>query len=143
MSFFGRSRLSASNLAAFAASESFATIYEEGVKNWLEAVSEVEKGIESGSLHLPNGIALSRYMHESWETGRFWLSYATRKTWAFDEIYWSFLDERFFGKRLDGTSRSQLWTTRLDMLTDRGKGLVEPFVERRLEETKVRKLVDD
>lgn len=122
--------------------ESFAEIYEERVKIWLEAVREVEREFEPESLRLPHGITLSRYMRESWETGRFWLSYATRKTWAFDEIYWKFLDERFFGKRPDGISRAQLWTTRLDLLTERERDLIEPFVERRLEETKVRKLVD-
>lgn len=121
----------------------FTEIYEDRLGIWLEAVEEVEKELEPGSLRLPHGFPLSRYMRESWETGRFWLSYATRKTWAFDEIYWKFLDERFFGKRPDGTSEAQLWETRLDLLTDRERGSMEDFVERRLEETKERKLVDN
>lgn len=122
--------------------EAFAEIYNERVNTWLEAVREVERESEPGSFRIPHGIALSRYMRESWETGRFWLSYATRKTWAFDEIYWKFLDERFFGKRPDRISREQLWTTRLDLLTENERGLIELFVGKRMEETKVRKLVD-
>jgi hypothetical protein len=42
---------------------------------------------------------LSEYMRESWETGRLWLTYASRMSWAFDNIYWKSLNERFFGNR--------------------------------------------
>lgn len=122
--------------------EHFTEIYDIRVKMWLEAVEEVERELEPGSLRLPHGVGLSRYMRESWETGRFWLSYATRRTWAFDEIYWKYLDERFFGKRPSGISRSQLWTTRLHLLTGREREVMEPFVQRRMEETRARKLVD-
>lgn len=122
--------------------ERFIEIYDDRVKTWLEAVEDVEKEPEFECLHLPHGIGLSRYMRESWETGRFWLSYATRRAWAFDQIYWKYLDERFFGKRPNDVSREQLWTTRLSLLTDRERDFMEPFVQKRMEETKVRKLID-
>ncbi|KAJ0107756.1 hypothetical protein J7T55_000018 [Diaporthe amygdali] len=122
--------------------ECFTKVYEKRVKTWLEAVEEVEKKVDPVSLRLPHGMALSRYMRESWETGRFWLSYAIRKTWAFDQIYWKYLDERFFGKRPDGLPRAQLWTTRLHLLNDRERDQMESFVQKRMEETKVRKLID-
>ncbi|KAG8162924.1 hypothetical protein KVR01_007402 [Diaporthe batatas] len=120
----------------------FIKTYDDRVKIWLEAVKDVEKEPDFASLGLPDGIGMSRYMRESWETGRFWLSYATRKVWGFDEIYWKCLDERFFGKRPCGVPREKLWTTRLHLLTDRERELMEPFVQRRGEETNERKLID-
>lgn len=122
--------------------EGFIETYDDRIKTWLEAVGDVEKEAEFSCLGLPHGIGLSRYMRESWETGRFWLSYATRKIWGFDEIYWKCLDERFFGKRPHDVPREQLWTTRLHLLTDREREFMEPFVQRRGEETKARKLID-
>jgi hypothetical protein len=122
--------------------EGFIKTYNDRVETWLEAVEGVEKEPEFGCLGLPRGIGISRYMRESWETGRFWLSYATRKAWGFDEIYWKCLDERFFGKRPDGVPREKLWTTRLHLLTDRERELMEPFVQRRGEETEEVKLID-
>jgi hypothetical protein len=32
------------------------------------------------------------------ETGHFWETFAARRTWAFDAIYWKLLDEKFFWK---------------------------------------------
>ncbi|POS71615.1 phosphotransferase [Diaporthe helianthi] len=122
--------------------EGFIKTYNDRVKTWLEAVEDVEKESEFASLGLPHGIGMSRYMRESWETGRFWLSYATRKAWGFDEVYWKCLDERLFGKRPDDVPRERLWTTRLHLLTDRERDFLEPFVRRRGEETKERKLID-
>lgn len=122
--------------------EGFTQIYDDRVKTWLEAVEDVEKEPGLERVSLPHGIGLSRYMRESWETGRFWLSYATRRVWAFDEIYWKHLDERFFGKRSGDVRREQLWTTRLNLLTDRERDFMEPLVQKRMEETKERKLID-
>jgi len=81
-------------------------------------------------------------MRESWETGRFWLSYAARKSWAFDALFWEFLDERFFGTRENRVPRAKLWKTRLHLLSEAEKIGMEPFVERKMEETKERKLVE-
>lgn len=122
--------------------EGFIETYDDRIKTWIEAVEDVEKKPEFAGLGLPEGIAMSRYMCESWETGRFWLSYATRKVWGFDEVYWKCLDERFFGKRQSGVPRERLWTTRLHFLTDRERNFMEPFVQMRAEETKERKLID-
>ncbi|KAK1991217.1 phosphotransferase [Colletotrichum falcatum] len=64
---------------------------------WLKAMEDQEKG----AVFL-DGMTLSEHMRESWETGRFWLNYAARKSWAFDAVFWNFLDERFLGR---GTRR--------------------------------------
>ena len=85
---------------------------------------------------------LSTYMRESWETGRFWLNYAARKSWAFDSIYWKYLDERFFGKRGSNAQNHELWKARVDLLTDKERMAMEPFVERKMMESKDRALID-
>ncbi|KAI9162701.1 Low-affinity potassium transport protein [Paramyrothecium foliicola] len=67
--------------------------YEKRLKTWLEALKDTEKDMP------PDSLPLSEYMRDSWDTGRFWLNYAARKSWAFDFIYWKYLEERFFGER--------------------------------------------
>lgn len=84
--------------------------YEPRMRIWLSAIKKAEDASEfEQRLEVP----LSTYMRESWETGRFWLSYAARKSWAFDAIFWKFLDERFFGDRQTGVPKEELWKTRL------------------------------
>ncbi|KAK4034488.1 phosphotransferase [Parachaetomium inaequale] len=98
-------------------------VYEARLKTWLAAVERAEDSIPDGHpSDLP--VPLSTYMRESWETGRFWLSYGARKSWAFDMAYWKFLDER------------------LHLLTDRERAALEPFVERKMRESKDRIIVD-
>ncbi|CEJ93702.1 hypothetical protein VHEMI09275 [[Torrubiella] hemipterigena] len=67
----------------------WSNVFESRMPVGLAAVRQVEKRLNC-SFPLP-----SQYMQESWLTGRFWLTYAARKSWAFDAIYWNFLDERF------------------------------------------------
>jgi hypothetical protein len=118
--------------------------YETRLETWIAAVKRAEDSLsgaaagQEGALPAP----LSTYMRESWETGRFWLSYGARKSWAFDMAYWRFLDERFFGKRPDGVLKEDLWKTRIDLLTDQERAAMEPFVERKLEEAKERVIVN-
>ncbi|CZT05325.1 uncharacterized protein RAG0_11474 [Rhynchosporium agropyri] len=85
---------------------------------------------------------LSAYMRESWETGRFWLTYAARKSWAFDVIYWKYLDERFFGRSEDHVAENELWKTRAHLLSEGARAAMEPFVARKVDEMKERKLVE-
>jgi hypothetical protein len=85
---------------------------------------------------------LSRYMRESWQTGRFFLSYAVRKSWAFDAMYWSFLDERFFGDRDSSVTKDDLWKTRVHLLSEEEREAMEPFVKRKIEEGKERKIME-
>jgi hypothetical protein len=116
-------------------------VYEAGLKTWPAAVERAEENIPGdhpGALPVP----LSRYMRESWETGRFWLSYGARKSWAFDMVYWKFLDERFFGARGPGVLKQDLWKTRLHLLTDRERAALEPFVERKMRESEERIIVN-
>jgi hypothetical protein len=119
-------------------------IYEARLKTWLTAMKRAEDSIPDSGVGQPGALpaALSTYMRESWETGRFWLSYGARKSWAFDMAYWKFLDERFFGERKPGVLKQDLWKTRLHLLTDRERAMLEPFVERKMNESKDRAIVD-
>ncbi|CAI7585237.1 unnamed protein product [Penicillium glandicola] len=62
---------------------------------------------------------LSEHMLESWDNGGFWVSYAARRSWAFDIIYWARIDRRFFG---EGTLED-----RIELLTVEEKDGMEAF----------------
>ncbi|RDL40596.1 Phosphotransferase [Venustampulla echinocandica] len=88
--------------------------YEPRLKTWLSAMERAEESMEEPG---PLPVALSTYMRESWETSRFWLNYGARKSWAFDTVYWRFLDERFFGDRGSNIAEDDLWKTRIHLLS--------------------------
>ncbi|TVY35421.1 hypothetical protein LOCC1_G008267 [Lachnellula occidentalis] len=119
--------------------DDWSKIYETRLKTWVSAMEKAEEDIELSSNSLP--FPSSKYMLESWETGRFWLSYAARKSWAFDTIFWKYLDERFFRERAD-VPKHELWRTRVHMLGERERGAMEAFVEIKMEELKERIIVD-
>lgn len=110
------------------------------LETWLSAMKDAEESASSESKSME--FQLSAYMRESWETGRFWLTYAGRKSWAFDTIFWKFLDERFFGRRADRVEKNELWKTRVHLLSEVARNAMELFVERKVEEMKDRKLVE-
>ena len=68
-------------------------------------------------------------MKESWDSGDWILSYALRDFWAFDYLWWTFLDERFFGPNEERDHKA-----RLDLLTDAQRKVMEEFVERKMRE---------
>ncbi|KAH7363556.1 hypothetical protein B0T11DRAFT_282791 [Plectosphaerella cucumerina] len=111
--------------------------YGPQLEMWLRAVEEQEEGAT-----FLDGVPLSAHMRESWVTGRFWLNYAARKSWAFDAVFWNFLDERFFGARDSGVPDEELWKTRLELLSREEQQAMEPFVRRKMEESKDRNLVE-
>ncbi|KAL3424202.1 phosphotransferase [Phlyctema vagabunda] len=120
--------------------EDWVEFYEPRMRIWLSAMQKAEAAADSRERSME--VPLSTYMRESWETGRFWLTYAARKSWAFDALYWKFLDERFFGTRRNGVARDELWKTRLHLLSEKDQIGMESFVERKMEEIKERKLVE-
>jgi hypothetical protein len=111
--------------------------YERQLETWLQVMEEQEN--DAAFL---DGVPLSAHMRQSWESGRFWLNYAARKSWAFDAVFWNFLDERFFGKRDPGVPDEELWRTRLNLLGREERGAMEFFVTRKMEESREQILVD-
>lgn len=116
--------------------EDWALQYSKRLEIWLEAFKEAEVKFGPERTGLPADMPLSRYMRESWETSRFWLDFALRRSWSFEIIYCKFLDERFFGKRPADVLRDKYWTLRHHLLPDRERALMELFVQKRTEETK-------
>jgi hypothetical protein len=116
--------------------EDWVSVYEKRLDTWLVAMEEAEKDME------PSSTLLSAYMRESWATGRFWLNYAARRSWAFDTIYWKYLDERFFGKRAEGLPTEEFWKTRVFLLNKEEQIAMEQLVRMKMEESKERVLVD-
>ncbi|PVH84081.1 phosphotransferase [Cadophora sp. DSE1049] len=105
--------------------ENWVEFYEPRMKIWLSAMQKAEAEATTESTQRCMEVPLSTYMCESWETGRFWLSYAARKSWAFDALFWKFLDERFFGIRQSGVPKNELWKTRPHLLSDAEKTAME------------------
>ncbi|KAJ6442404.1 hypothetical protein O9K51_05963 [Purpureocillium lavendulum] len=116
--------------------DDWTSAYERRLETWLSAMEEAEKDME------PGAFLLSAHMRESWTTGRFWLNYAARKSWAFDTIYWKYLDERFFGKRLIDVPMDELWKARIDLLSREEREAMEPLVQRKMKESTERVLVE-
>lgn len=113
--------------------------YDMRLKTWIRAMKKAEADMtEPNPLPAP----LSTYMQESWETGRFFLSYGARKSWAFDTMYWKFLDERFFGNRESNVDKDDLWKTRVHLLNEEERAAMEPFVQRKMAESEERRIVN-
>lgn len=72
---------------------------------------------------------LSQRMRESWERRTWMIGYAARKSWAFDFIWWRFLDESYFGP-----NENQDCQARLDLLSAPQRKAMEGFAARKMEE---------
>ncbi|KAM7219498.1 phosphotransferase-3 [Rhypophila decipiens] len=121
--------------------------YTSRLETWLSAMDEVERdyGDSERPVGSPTRLRLSAYMRESWSTGRFWLNYAARKSWAFDHVYWNYLDEKFFGERggeNGDVSEELLWKTRVSLLSEREREAMEPLVQTKMAEASDRRLVE-
>lgn len=117
--------------------DDWAAHYEKRLPTFLCALEAREKEFfERGRLDGSEKL-LSARMRESWETGGFWVTFAARKSWAFDGIYWRFLDERFFGRNEGGG-----FMERLKLLTPGQVAAMEPFVERKMREKEEGTIVD-
>jgi hypothetical protein len=117
--------------------EEWSKAYEPHLKIWLEAMEEKERGAA-----FLDALPLSVHMQESWKMGRFWLNYAARKSWAFDAVFWTYLDERFFGERDGEVLDEDLWKTRLHLLSEEERQAMESFVQRKMDESQERILVE-
>ncbi|KAJ5093503.1 hypothetical protein N7456_009364 [Penicillium angulare] len=85
----------------------FLTRYTPKLSAFLEVLSDHEnKLIEQQQLS--ESQRLSPLMKESMETGLFWVCLAARYSSMFDEIYWTFLDHRYYGTFNSLEDRMQL-----------------------------------
>lgn len=116
--------------------------YEPRLKTFLRLLESEEKSmLASGMINLSTsssqGLSLSQRMRKSWESQTWMINYAARNSWAFDGIYWRYLDTRFWGPNEEGDYRA-----RVGLLTPEQKEAMEPFVKMKIEESKERTLVE-
>ncbi|KAI0380691.1 phosphotransferase family protein [Hypomontagnella monticulosa] len=117
-------------------------VYEPRLKTFLRAMEAEEK--KMASENLPDKVSglllidkngkaeppLSQRMRESWEKRTWMVNYAAQKSWAFDFIWWKFLDESYFGSNED-----QDYHARLGLLPESQREAMEPFVTRKMQES--------
>ncbi|KAK4185911.1 hypothetical protein QBC35DRAFT_555303 [Podospora australis] len=81
---------------------------EDALASQLERFDLDSTGINEAKGALSNGtdkepqpflqLPLSVRMRQNWENGRFWINWAARSSFAFDTIYWKYIDRPFFGE---------------------------------------------
>lgn len=112
-------------------------VYESRLHTFLKVLREQEDvAIDRG--RLKDGQRLSKPMQQSWESGDFWVTYAARKSFAFDAVFWKKLDCPFFGPST--STEDDRWKERINLLTEDERANMEKVVERKLEETRTRVL---
>lgn len=95
---------------------------------FLEVLQDCEaRKIKDGSLLQSQ--RLSTAMEKSLETGLFWICLASRHSSMFDEIYWSFIDQRFFGPLTTIDDR-------LCLLSAEERVDIDTFVEKKMDQTR-------
>ncbi|KAM3450319.1 hypothetical protein MY3296_006207 [Beauveria thailandica] len=80
---------------------------------------------------------LSPRMLESWDNGEFWVMYAARKNFAFDDVFWRRLHPRFFRPGVP----EDAWKETLEMLDASDVEKMETLVARKMKERETRELV--
>ncbi|OBT69567.1 hypothetical protein VE03_00801 [Pseudogymnoascus sp. 23342-1-I1] len=115
--------------------EEWITAYEPRLQTFLAVMREREDTlVQEGRLEDHQRLSLP--MRESWESGDFWVVYAARKGFAFDAIFWKFLDTRFFGPGL-GLEGGE-WERRAGLLEEGEIMEIDGFVDRKVDELKTR-----
>ena len=117
--------------------EDWAQEFDRRLKTFLTAMRRSEDMDTQHSQRL-----LSDQMQRSWESGDFWVVYASLHSFAFDAIYWQKIDRRFFGPT-ETDDPSEAWKERLNLLGEDQKAEMERLVTRKLEEMKDRVLAWD
>ena len=69
------------------------------------------------------------------ESGLFWFCLAARKSFMFDDIYWAFLDEKYFG-------RFTSLDDRLALLAREERDELDGFVKAKMQQAEDKSLVE-
>ncbi|GKZ38554.1 hypothetical protein AbraIFM66950_010836 [Aspergillus brasiliensis] len=114
--------------------EDWTEVYEQRLQTFLKVLVEREESLISSG-RLTEEQRLSGPMRESWQNGDFWVSYAARRNFAFDAIFWQKLDRRFFGPT---QSPEKSWERRVELLDEREKEEMEMLVQEKMEDMRER-----
>ena len=105
--------------------------YEPRLEFFLKILEEEEQKLRNASPgETSDGPALSERMRQSWEDKTWMISYAARRSYALDFLYWRFLDSRFFGPNEVADHHA-----RIELLTDEEKSMMEDLVKVKKEES--------
>ena len=111
--------------------------YEPRLRIFLRALESEEKKMTARNLDDgPAEQPLSKRMRESWEKRVWMINYAARNSWAFDFIWWKFLDESYFGPNED-----QDHSIRLELLSEPQREVMDEFVARKMKESTDKRIV--
>lgn len=109
--------------------------YEPRMNTFLQILDQREKArLELGQQR--EDLRMAEKMRQNWESGRFWIDYACRRSWAFDSVFWRFLDPKFFA----GNGEGDQFEERLKLLGQNERDYIDEFVAKKVEESKVRTL---
>ncbi|PGG95545.1 hypothetical protein AJ80_09941 [Polytolypa hystricis UAMH7299] len=104
----------------------FLTHYIPSLHLFLKVLKDCEDGqVQKGTL--TDSQRLSDRMARSLESGVFWFCLAARRSFMFDEIYWAFLDEKYFGRL---TSLDD----RLSLLSQDERDELDGFVQMKMQQ---------
>ncbi|KJZ71953.1 hypothetical protein HIM_08633 [Hirsutella minnesotensis 3608] len=111
--------------------------YEPRFNIFLNALEQEEDEMRKSGRCLSDQVPLSRRMRQSWETETWLINYAARNSWAFDFIFWKFIDPTYFGQNELGDHRA-----RLGLLAEHELVAMENFVNMKTQELRTRELVE-
>lgn len=117
--------------------EDWERVYEGRLETFLKVMREAEDtAIVSGMLQEEQ--RLSDKMLQSWQCGDFWVVYAARKSFAFDDIFWRKVYPRFVGP---GTPEEGVLRKQAGILSEQDEKDLETFVSKKMVEMQTRELV--
>lgn len=108
--------------------QTFVSVLEEE-EGKLKDENAVVHGLAKLSMSGDRSLSLSQQMRKSWETKSWMIRYAARNSWAFDFIFWRYLDPRYFGENEAADHRA-----RLQLLSQKQAEAMEPFIRGKLEQ---------
>jgi hypothetical protein len=115
--------------------DTFITVLRDEERK-LKTQKAVENGLKDFDVSDNEPLSLSQKTQRSWASKEWMIRYVARNSWAFDFIYWRYLDPVFFGDNEDGDYRA-----RLANLSQKQQDAMEPFVKFKMSQEKERKLV--
>ncbi|PHH90764.1 hypothetical protein CDD83_2720 [Cordyceps sp. RAO-2017] len=104
----------------------------------LKLEEEKMRNSKSDTSPPPQGDLLSERMRKRWESKTWLINYAARNSWAFDFIYWRFMDSDFFGP-----NEREDHVARLDLLADNEMDALACFVEMKMQDFRTRALAGE
>ncbi|KAF0634887.1 hypothetical protein FPSE5266_08300 [Fusarium pseudograminearum] len=112
--------------------EPWMNAYEPRLRTFLRVLESEEKKL--GADKKCHGICLSERMRKSWDDKTWMTSFAARNSWAFDLIFWRYIDPMYFGPNEAADHHA-----RLHLLTQRQKEAMEDLVAVKMKEGSERK----